>query len=63
MGQNLKSWQKYFETLNQSQKEAASGYFIGAACSQLTNRQIGACLKTVKELINEFHPTTSLPRG
>jgi len=52
MGQNLRSWQKWFATLSNPQKEAASAYFIGAMCRELSQKQIGACMKTVKELIN-----------
>ena len=53
MGQNLKSWQKYTKTLSQSDYEKASCYFIGAMCQELSQKQTGACLKIVKELLRE----------
>ena len=53
MGQNLRSWQKYIKTLSPKDQEKASSYFIGAMCSELTQKQIGACLKTVKQIIQE----------
>ena len=51
MGQNLKSWQKYIKTLSNSDQEKASSYFIGAMCRELSQKQIGDCLKAVKELV------------
>ena len=51
MGQNLKSWQKYVAALSPNNQAAASSYFIGAMCQKLSQKQIGECLKIVKELI------------
>ena len=53
MGQNLKSWQKYVAALSPNNQAAASAYFIGAMCRELSQKQIADCLKTVKELIQE----------
>ena len=53
MGQNLKSWQKYVAALSPGDQVAASAYFIGAMCRELSQKQIADCLKTVKELIQE----------
>ena len=53
MGQNLKSWQKYTKTLSNEDYLKASSYMIGAMCQELSQKQIGACLKAVKEIIRE----------
>ena len=53
MGQNLKSWQKYTKTLSNEDYLKASSYMIGAMCQELSQKQIGACLKAVKEIIWE----------
>ena len=53
MGQNLKSWQKYTKTLSNEDYLKASSYMIGAMCGLLTQKQIGECLKVVKEWIIE----------
>jgi len=53
MGANLKTWQKYTKTLSNDDYIKASSYFIGAMCQELSQKQIGECLKVVKELVRE----------
>ena len=53
MGQNLRSWHQYTKTLSNEDYLRASSHLIGAMCQELSQKQIGACLKTVKEIIRE----------
>jgi len=53
MGANLKTWQKYTKTLSNEAYVKASAYFIGSMCQELSQKQIGECLKTVKKLVRE----------
>ena len=53
MGQNLKYWQQYTKTLSNEDYLRASSHLIGAMCGLLTEKQIGECLKVVKEILRE----------